>query len=850
MSLIHWWPLNGDTKNYGTSGEQVTESGVTYTDGKLGQAMYEGKINFTAEQWQKTIGNTISIAMWIYTREDGTYSAGTPFFGYGGMTEPNNRKFTMFHYPAKTTLHCSWQNDDMSSGENPSTYLSLTYANFFEIGKWVHLCVVQDAETETVTVYRNGTQYSKINVSGLATMNFKSAAAAPIRNNIDYQHINDIRIYDHALSVAEVKEISKCLLVHYNFEQHENLFDVEKYLTSSCVRCTLTPYGKTGFTFTSTGTDPYVNNYSSSLNTTAASVIKFPVVEGQTYCVSWRHVSGEEFNKNILSYYTAANVCVGSSAYSGWSDVTSVGDWRYRKITIPTGYSITQISLRVGNGTLASGSSITVDNVMMTTYDGDRYEYYNTGKVIDNSGFGYDGTLYNRCYFTSDTAVGTCSLRTYGNTSGVAQSAASYIMADLGQNITPTAFTISMWAKVNAFGVQNSGVLSLNTNSNVEAYMASTFVQYDGNFRLNSSADNTQSSISSGIVTLGEWHHYAFTWDGALLTAYRDGELYDKAVAASFAVDPFRYIFLGLDRAGGLGRDSDVTFGEFKLYMTALKAEDIAHEAKSKTLISNKGDVETHEFIEDQDPPQITKSHLFNCSSINEGIDGYALLEYIESSGTQSLNTAYTWNSENTLIVADINPITVANGQTLFGNEEYYSSSGRYFSHIVYKNSNVFYYYLGTGSGSTFNITLGERQMFESFTKGAKACLRSNGVVLEERSYSGYVQSGKYSSSTDSTKGYIHIFSNYNTGRGGVLQQTTKMRMYRFTMYDDGVMVRDIIPCKRISDGAVGAYDLVTESFLPNAGTGTFIAGPVLSVGEQATINKNKNISGRNLIEI
>ena len=32
------------------------------------------------------------------------------------------------------------------------------------------------------------------------------------------RYYNDIRIYNHALSVKEVKEISKGLILHYNFE--------------------------------------------------------------------------------------------------------------------------------------------------------------------------------------------------------------------------------------------------------------------------------------------------------------------------------------------------------------------------------------------------------------------------------------------------------------------------------------------------------------------------------------------------------------------------------------------------------------------------------------------------------
>jgi hypothetical protein len=77
-------------------------------------------------------------------------------------------------------------------------------------------------------------------------MNFKSAAAAPIRNNIDYQHMNDLRIYDHALSVKEVQELSKALMVHYTFNDVANeattniIYDKYKEYSSSLTKLTET----------------------------------------------------------------------------------------------------------------------------------------------------------------------------------------------------------------------------------------------------------------------------------------------------------------------------------------------------------------------------------------------------------------------------------------------------------------------------------------------------------------------------------------------------------------------------------------------------------------------------------
>lgn len=44
-------------------------------------------------------------------------------------------------------------------------------------------------------------------------------------------------------------------------------------------------------------------------------------------------------------------------------------------------------------------------------------------------------------------------------------------------------------------------------------------------------------------------------------------------------------------------------------------------------------------------------------------------------------------------------------------------------------------------------------------------------------------------------------------------------------IYDNGTLIRDYIPVKRVSDNAVCLYDLVNHNFVTNAGTGTFLYG-------------------------
>lgn len=51
------------------------------------------------------------------------------------------------------------------------------------------------------------------------------------------------------------------------------------------------------------------------------------------------------------------------------------------------------------------------------------------------------------------------------------------------------------------------------------------------------------------------------------------------------------------------------------------------------------------------------------------------------------------------------------------------------------------------------------------------------------------------------------------------------MTIYPFSFEEDGMAVRNYIPCYRKSDNKPGMYDIVTGAFLTNAGTGEFSVG-------------------------
>lgn len=84
-----------------------------------------------------------------------------------------------------------------------------------------------------------------------------------------------------------------------------------------------------------------------------------------------------------------------------------------------------------------------------------------------------------------------------------------------------------------------------------------------------------------------------------------------------------------------------------------------------------------------------------------------------------------------------------------------------------------------------------------------------------------------------------------------------QQKLYSSKMYYDSVLVRDLIPCYRNSDNEVGLYDLVNNVFYTNQGTGTFTYGSVVGIPnpdypqniEVVTGNNNVKVVGKNLFD-
>lgn len=179
--------------------------------------------------------------------------------------------------------------------------------------------------------------------------------------------------------------------------------------------------------------------------------------------------------------------------------------------------------------------------------------------------------------------------------------------------------------------------------------------------------------------------------------------------------------------------------------------------------------------------------------------DGYTEVEYIQSTGTQYINTGV---SPTTSLKTEIT-ITPTSGAMsehgIFGST--WAINGYFL--MFYQNMLRWH-----SRGASVDIS-----SFNTADKNDIICTPT-GITVNGKLYN---ISGTQSDSTNA----ITLFGGISGYAGAV---NGKFKLYTYKMYNGSTLVRDFVPCKN-SSGAAGLYDLVNDKFYGNNGTGSFTAG-------------------------
>lgn len=187
---------------------------------------------------------------------------------------------------------------------------------------------------------------------------------------------------------------------------------------------------------------------------------------------------------------------------------------------------------------------------------------------------------------------------------------------------------------------------------------------------------------------------------------------------------------------------------------------------------------------------------------------GYTRLEYIESSGTQWVDTGFK-PDQDTRIVCDCQRTAVTTTFPFpFGTR---TGLARGFD-VALGATQVFYHYGANYQFADFAAT-GDRMTIDA-NKNVATFTSGNTTVTITNAAATFQEAGNAVLFSMNEGGNIYTDENAFTGK-----------IWSVKIYDNGTLIRDFIPCKNAS-GAVGLWDDVGSQFYGNAGTGAFTAGP------------------------
>mgnify|MGYP004647282361 FL=1 len=380
----------------------------------------------------------------------------------------------------------------------------------------------------------------------------------------------------------------------------------------------------------------------------------------------------------------------------------------------------------------------------------------------------------------------------------IQSSGAQYIDTGIkGSSNLRTVCTVSNWPKT-AYGTAIFG--GRTSSSSTDAYglmSAENITNYRSDYRGGKLTLSNSVSITDGIITIDK--------NTKVLNMSNSHLTWTNNVTATFTSSYDVYLF-AYNTANTAGQyTSGAKMYSCQMYESGTLVRSFVP-CKNVSGAVGMYDVVGKKFY------QSGSSTAFVSGPVNseELPYGFTEVQYIQSTGTQYIDTGIKGNS-GLRVVCNISnwPKTAVNTiifgcRTSTGSSDHFmllcSESDKTYRSDFY-NSNVAI--TNAISIEDAPVTIDKNKNVTTFSNMATKFTNTNGT---------------FSSS------YSLTFFAGNT-QGTVGNYTNGVKLYSLQLYTDDVLVRNYIPCIDYS-GNIGLYDTVTDSFFTNAGTGVFIAGP------------------------
>jgi hypothetical protein len=228
MSLLVWLPLNGNLNNYGLSQAQfsmVNNSGTlssATSGGKVTQGYYKktaaNGVDYITSDINFTLDNDLSMCCWCKVTGHSTIDSANGIITQHGH-QTGGLGITMHYVSAndmRMSMNTGSRGDSMGGADRTyTTYYGKT--NIYNA--WHHLCITYKKSTQKLQMYVDGKPEAVVGYGDYLTLP-NNSTARPFRLfdwSTDYStsssykipcELNDVRLYDHCLSLKEVKEIA------------------------------------------------------------------------------------------------------------------------------------------------------------------------------------------------------------------------------------------------------------------------------------------------------------------------------------------------------------------------------------------------------------------------------------------------------------------------------------------------------------------------------------------------------------------------------------------------------------------------------------------------------------------
>lgn len=822
MSLIYWWPFTDNTTDK-INGKTFTSTNWSFqSGGKIGKCFTPSWTDSNTISRQiyaesVSIPETFSVAVWVKNNNNfnspRTYCPIQFSNGDCWLTGANNKGWDFSH----NSLRLIFNNGSNVSGNAGNAEVNWGYNPREFLGNWYHIAFTVNKTTRKAELFINGVSKG---IKDLPTAVDTYGGTFKLKINwvqgwmLDGS-LNDLRIYDHALSQAEVKELSKALVVHYTFN------DVCAEPTTNV--STINGWSSyTSYFVISERTEAGLKVYRPTNSTNTVLALSNSAVTGKM-------AAGEIWTFSCYLYidgkpYKCTQPDMSTYQYSGINYYSN--DDGYYTCTFTVGTPEAWIIHAPMFGSVGTNVMCEIDKIQFEKKD-HATPYTPTsrdGMLVNEAGLSQPSTK-NNILLSTDSGTGMYSLQCKGNTQVICTNT-----GDITQGVT-----VSFWVKCSI--PSDSRLVFADNNSKI------AFGFFNNGQAIITCAGYGHACVSNIRTNWNtEWNHIIVRRTSSnTVECYINGVKQNLSGSQEWTHSSVNSLSIGCRYSGGWTSYFTGLIDDFRYYNTCLSASDIAELYKTKAYITDQSDIMCGEFIEDKTEAGVTEKSIFECNEIQEklNIPGFELLDGILIEKNPYFDTGLVFSDVNKSIYVDaeVTPTNTSGNNCLAG------SGNSSWNGPIMLNFCGGKLEFGTSGYSTSTEPQGKFAVNERLTVQAEIYLST------QKWYKNNVQINNITQRTRTATTATFAIGTFKTPSGTVgATHSFKGYIHRFYIkYGDEV--RCYLPAKRKADSVYGLYDIHTKTFLVNSGEGS-VSGTVSTLCDEAAIYHNGHISGREIIEI